>query len=512
VRRIIYSLKHKAADCLAADFKDNECAALYRSMILGTRSEMPSWSRTLFVRSSSIHLFSISGLHILFFSRFLELLLSSFGIPRRLRMLLLAPCMAVYVMMSGAAPSALRSYYMMLVMVFAYLRQRQHSMENGLALSGLLLLIYNPGYMMHIGFLYSFILVYCLLRGRCIIMAAGEVLGEKQKLIPGKHRSLVSSMVIRPLFSLFSGGTVAWLGSVGLMMRSSCFIAFGAFMVNILLAPMASALVFLALPKTLAALFSTGLSSMLALCVETLLKALIIASKAGGTGILCVPCPKIEIPMLLAYYLLLTIALSGIRPFGARISALLTLCMIIITSLPGKKAEPCLLATTGQSGLPPCLAIIDSRRCTTIIQLGDYAASRSMLERLKEMGCADRIYIRVCSMYDIRGAMQFPEESIMAVAIDSRAFESIMSTRNFISEVVAHGAHLAPIGCKLLNGMVFRQSGEKLDVTLPHGEVSVINYDTGTTRVTTSEGEILEITQRISSVCSEMRLSANDTY
>ena len=513
VRSIIYALRRKAADCLAADFAVPEYASLYRSMILGMRNEMPSWSRQLFVRSSSIHLFSISGLHILFFSRFLEWLLSSFGIPRRLRLILLVPCMLAYVTMSGAAPSALRSYYMMLAMTLAYLRYRQHSMENGLALSGLLLLMYNPCYMMHMGFLYSFILVYCLLRGQNIIIAAGEVLTESQKLIPSKHRTLSSRFLTAPLLSLASGGTVAWFGSVGLMMRNCCFIAFGAAVVNMLLAPLASALVFLAFPKMLAALFSTRLSSILAFCVETLLKTLVIASKAGGMGILCVPCPRLGAAMLLTYYLLLAIALSGIRPFGVRIIVLLALCSLIITSLPGKTTQARLLATTGQSGLPPCLAIVDSRHDATIIQLGDAPSSRRMLERLREMGCADRLHIRVCSRQDIRGAMQFPEESIMAVAIDTRAFNDITSSTNYITQAIAHGAHIAPAGSCILNGIAVRQSNDRLDLSLPGGEVCIINSESGTTSVTTADGRALEITQHYSADCLEICIpTARDFY
>ena len=509
-KRLIYSLKHKAADCLASDFRDSECASLYRSMILGMRNEMPIWSRNLFVRSSSIHLFSISGLHILFFSRFLEWLLSSFGVPRRLRLLILVPCMLLYVMMTGSAPSALRSYYMMLAMTLAYLRSRQHSMENGLALSGLLLLIYNPCYMIHMGFLYSFILVYCLLRVRMLVMMVEDVATERHSLIPNRDCIISGKQILKSLISLLGGGTVAWLGSVGLMMRSCCFIAFGAAIVNILLVPLASALVFLAFPKTIASLFSTGLSSILAIFVELLLKTLIIASKAGGAGIMCVACPKIAIPTFLAYYLMLIIALSGIRPSGARIMALLTACAIILASLAIKTKQPCLLATTGHSGLPPCLAIADSRHGTTIIQLGDAASSRRMLARLKEMGCADRIYMRIRSIQEIRGAMQFPEESIMAVAIDARAFKGIMSSRNFITKIIAQGTHLMPIGTSILNGIVFRQSEEKLELILSYGEVCVINYETGTTQLITFDGRIMEITPQLAAECKEILIPTAD--
>ena len=191
VRGFIFRLRRKICERLTADFKDSECAGLYQAMILGMRSGMPLWSREVFIRSSSVHLFSISGLHILFFCRFFEWLLATFAVPRRYRALILVPVMLVYVASAGGAPSALRSYYMLLAMTFAFLRNRQHSLENGLALSGLALLLFNPYYMMHLGFLYSFILVYCLLRARFPIRRAFDVLSERYGLIPNT-RSVVA--------------------------------------------------------------------------------------------------------------------------------------------------------------------------------------------------------------------------------------------------------------------------------------------------------------------------------
>ena len=502
----LFKLKRRMADLLVKDFKDNECAGLYLAMILGIRDGMPNWSREVFVRSSSVHLFSISGLHILFFSRFIEWILGMLAIPRKYHVWTLLPTMLVYVCISGGAPSALRSYYMVLAMIIAFVRKRQHSMENGLALSGLALLIYNPQYMMHMGFLFSFILVYCLLRGRGPVLKAYEVLSEKSRLIPSGHGVVAVRMFLKSLFSLVAGGVLAWFGSVGIMMRTSCFIAFGAVMVNILLAPLASILVFLAIPKVIAAMSCPGLSAILAGCIECLMKTLVLASKSGGSGMLCLGVARIGLPTLLAYYAFLAIALSGIRPFAARVCALLALCCIIVATICGRQDFPCLVVTTSAGGNPPCLSVVEANQAATIIQLGDIQASRRMHDALRRMGCADRIYIRVQSKQDARSATAFPSDSIKAIMIDGHAYEAIVKSKNYISKNIDKGTHLLQPTSHRLNGLEIQKEGKDLDVILPQGELKISNSEEGVTTAMTPDGRRREFHQHLGARCEIISL------
>ncbi len=506
VWEFIFRLRRKICERLTADFKDSECAGLYQAMILGMRSGMPLWSREIFIRSSSVHLFSISGLHILFFCRFFEGLLAALAVPRRHRVLILVPVMLVYVAIAGGAPSALRSYYMLLAMTFAFLRNRQHSMENGLALSGLALLVCNPYYMMHLGFLYSFILVYCLLRARFPIRRAFEVLSERYGLIPSTRGVVAVRLCMKSVFSLVCGGTVAWLGSVGIMMRTSCFIAYGAVIVNILLAPLASVLVFLAIPKVVAAMLSASVSACIAGCIELLMKLLVMASRIGGSGVMSVDCAQIGLWMLFAYYALLMVALSGMRPTWVRICAVLSIIgmIMIVSGVHGE--SPRILVTTGRTGSPPCVAVVDGKRGATIVQLGDAYASRRMLEGLKRLGSAGRICMRMQAKREISGARQFPLSSIIAISVEPRAFASIGAAGSFVRKAMAEGVHVSRKADEQLNGMTIRRAGQTLEVATPYGEFCILNTEDGVTRMKLPDGDVREYRQRLGLECENIKL------
>ncbi len=507
IRGFIFRLRRKICERLTADFKDGECAGLYQAMILGMRSGMPLWSREVFIRSSSVHLFSISGLHILFFCRFFEGLLAALAVPRRYRVLVLVPVMLVYVAIAGGAPSALRSYYMLLSMTFAFLRNRQHSMENGLALSGLALLLCNPYYMMHLGFLYSFILVYCLLRARFPIQRAFEVLFERYGLIPSTRGVVTVKLCMKSVFSLICGGIVAWLGSVGIMMRTSCFIAYGAMIVNILLAPLASVLVFLAIPKVVAAMLSESVSAFIAGCIELLMKLLVMASRIGGTGVMSVDCAQIGLWMLLAYYVLLVIALSGMRPTWARICAVSSIIGMIMIVSGGNEESPRILVATGRTGSPPCIAVADGKRGATIVQLGDAYASRRMQEGLKRLGCSGRIYMRMQARREINGARQFPMSSIIAISIEPHAYGGIGAAGSFVPNAVSAGVHVSRKAEEQLNGVTIRRAGQALDVETPYGVLCILNTEDGVTRMKLPDGGVREYRQRLGMECEAIKLS-----
>ena len=64
------------------------------------------------------------------------------------------------------------------------LRLRRGASENALALACVLLLAVNPLYILHTGFIFSFTLVYVLLRGLNIGQAANALIWEKCRWLP----------------------------------------------------------------------------------------------------------------------------------------------------------------------------------------------------------------------------------------------------------------------------------------------------------------------------------------
>ena len=88
-------------NCAAAD--------LNRAILLGERSRLRRADRDAFAAAGTIHVFAISGLHVMLVSHAFAFLLALAGCPYRLRGVFLVPALWVYVAMTGASPSAVRA-------------------------------------------------------------------------------------------------------------------------------------------------------------------------------------------------------------------------------------------------------------------------------------------------------------------------------------------------------------------------------------------------------------------
>ena len=91
---------------------DPEAAALNRAMLLGERSAMPRSAKKVFVESGAIHVFAISGLHVMVVARVLVVLLALLCVPYRLQGAIAMPAVWGYVVVAGAPPSAVRAALM----------------------------------------------------------------------------------------------------------------------------------------------------------------------------------------------------------------------------------------------------------------------------------------------------------------------------------------------------------------------------------------------------------------
>lgn len=88
---------------------DPSSAALNRAILLGERSQIDRATRSDFVAAGTIHVFAISGLHVMVVARVLATLLTLACVPCRLMAFALLPALWLYVAMIGAPPSAVRA-------------------------------------------------------------------------------------------------------------------------------------------------------------------------------------------------------------------------------------------------------------------------------------------------------------------------------------------------------------------------------------------------------------------
>lgn len=130
---------------------------------LGRRSNLPEDEYESYVRSGTVHILSVSGVHMgMVFVTALFICRISVRNPRRRALVVLA-CIALFALMSGVRPSSLRAAVMLFVYMAADLVGRERDVPTAMCIAVLILLGWNPDLLFDDGFLLSFLSVASIL-------------------------------------------------------------------------------------------------------------------------------------------------------------------------------------------------------------------------------------------------------------------------------------------------------------------------------------------------------------
>ena len=143
--------------------KRPELAAVLRAMMLGLQQELSEEQNQWFMRSGTMHLFSISGLHIAVIALALEGLLGLLRLPRVARFLCGALLLWLYVDITGTAPSAVRAYLMVVLLQASFVLRLPVSPVATLSLAALVALVLEPMQLFSASFQMSYGIVAALL-------------------------------------------------------------------------------------------------------------------------------------------------------------------------------------------------------------------------------------------------------------------------------------------------------------------------------------------------------------
>ena len=147
---------------LARGLPEDGATRLIWAMALGWRTGLAGDIDDGFMRSGTLHVFAISGLHIALIAVLLVQAFRVLGWSRALCGGLSLPLIWFYVAATGWQPSAVRSAVMTSVVVGTWMLERPGDLLNSLSLAALLILIAEPGQLFQAGFLLSFLVVAAL--------------------------------------------------------------------------------------------------------------------------------------------------------------------------------------------------------------------------------------------------------------------------------------------------------------------------------------------------------------
>lgn len=151
----LYRIRSHFAKVLEDTFEEED-ASVMKAMLLGDRTSMDDEIKSLYQGAGIIHILSISGLHISILG------MGLYNLLRKCRMKIIpAAALSIALMMSygimcGMGTSAVRAIIMFILHMIATVIGRTYDMLTGIAVSAVLIIIMQPLYIYHSGFLMSF--------------------------------------------------------------------------------------------------------------------------------------------------------------------------------------------------------------------------------------------------------------------------------------------------------------------------------------------------------------------
>ncbi len=135
---------------------------LLQAMGLGWKAGLMEVVSVPFIRSGTMHIFAISGLHVALIALMLVELLRGAGLPRWSCGAVLIPLLWFYTAATGWQASAVRSAIMMTVIGAGWMLERPANMLNSLAAAALIILGFAPQQLFQPGFQLSFMVVFSM--------------------------------------------------------------------------------------------------------------------------------------------------------------------------------------------------------------------------------------------------------------------------------------------------------------------------------------------------------------
>jgi len=190
-------------EALIDSFTPDPEGAVLKAILLGKRQDIDQETNEDFVKTGTVHVLAISGLHVGLLVSIFILLFKFLRLPFRAWAIILAPLVIFYCVMVDNRPPVTRAVIMTLVFLFGRVLKREQDLLNTLAFSALVILFLNPNDIFDVGFQLSFLTV------GSIIYFTPKM--EEVFLRDKKKRSYLSGA----LLVSFS----AWLGSAPFIAR-----------------------------------------------------------------------------------------------------------------------------------------------------------------------------------------------------------------------------------------------------------------------------------------------------
>ncbi len=161
IKRPIYNIRRgiERRFKLYLPYPDN---TLISAMLVASRYSVPKQLRELFVKTGTVHILSVSGLHVAIISVILFFLLKAFYLSRKASSAIIIIFLAIYVVIAQERAPILRASIMITTYLLSYILDRDFDIYTALSLAGIIILLINPMQIFGAGFILSFSCIFSL--------------------------------------------------------------------------------------------------------------------------------------------------------------------------------------------------------------------------------------------------------------------------------------------------------------------------------------------------------------
>jgi ComEC/Rec2-related protein len=203
-----------------------QAAALNKAILLGEKEKLPKKTKQAFIESGTMHLFAVSGFHVMIIAQTILILFLLLLCPYNIAPVFAIPVLWLYVFVIGCPPSAVRASTMATFYLAATVFYRKCDSLRAWCQTFLLIHIFSPRMIINIGSLLSFTVMLSILL--CLRVApkkftsvyvtfaawaAGVPIAARvfERITPG---GLIANLITMPLAGIsITGGTLGALSS-----------------------------------------------------------------------------------------------------------------------------------------------------------------------------------------------------------------------------------------------------------------------------------------------------------
>ena len=228
LKKTAYGLRHKIRHLLDERL-EKPYNDFLKAILIGERAGFDDDITEDFVKTGTVHILAISGLHVGLVAGIVLALFSMLGVPKKPNLVLTLIFLTVYSFMAGSNPPIIRAVIIFAIFTIGYLMNRDSDMLNSLSFAAVLILLWNPKELFDPSFQLSFVSVASIV----IFVPAINSLFMAEKFRD-------KTILFKSIFYVLTGASVsiaAWLGTWPITARYFNIISPIAIIANLIVIP-----------------------------------------------------------------------------------------------------------------------------------------------------------------------------------------------------------------------------------------------------------------------------------